>query len=192
LSTALLDDLLAAYVAPVSVARSATTPAKAAKAANREDSCGLVGDSDLCEALRIPAKVGPDSQPFAAVRRPESDAQSEHPCGLSQDSQDSQGLEPTTASGDTSPRWTGAAIAAFLGRRHRLVRWGWPEPEAERVAELLTRRDADDLRRACTECRHYQPGRCGNHRGAMLTAHKVGRDLAATLQRCPGFREART
>lgn len=43
----------------------------------------------------------------------------------------------------------------------------------------------------CTDCAHWHPGRCRNHRAAGL----VGFDLAAGWhelpQRCPGFRAAR-
>ena len=88
--------------------------------------------------------------------------------------------------------WTDADIARFLDRRARLLRWGWPEPEAERLAERLVRRDREsDDRGACVECRHYRPGRCGNHRTAGLYSSEVGRDLATLLQRCPGFETQR-
>jgi hypothetical protein len=57
------------------------------------------------------------------------------------------------------------------------------------MAERLTRRDlaGDDLA-SCTECASYRPGRCGNHRRAGMFSPEVGRDLAAMLQRCPGFK----
>ncbi|MDP1647981.1 MAG: hypothetical protein Q8M01_07255 [Rubrivivax sp.] len=84
--------------------------------------------------------------------------------------------------------WTDGDIARFLDRRARLLRWGWPEPEAEKLADRLVRRDREaDDRVSCTDCRHYRPGRCGNHRQAGLHAPDVERDLAAMLQRCPGF-----
>jgi hypothetical protein len=83
--------------------------------------------------------------------------------------------------------WTDADIGRFLDRRARLMRWGWAEPEAERLAERLVIRDRDqDARVSCTDCMHYRPGRCGNHRRAGLHSADVGRDLAAMLQRCPG------
>lgn len=84
--------------------------------------------------------------------------------------------------------WTDGDIAAFLARRARLVRWGWPVADAERLAERLVIRDrAADARVSCTDCRHYRPGRCGNRAGAGLHAPEVGRELATLLQRCPGF-----
>ena len=87
--------------------------------------------------------------------------------------------------------WTDADIAAFLSRRARLLRWGWPEPKAEKLADQLVRRDRNgDDRVCCIDCRHYRPGRCGNHRAATLGTSDVGRDLAAMLQRCPGFEPA--
>ena len=36
--------------------------------------------------------------------------------------------------------WTDADIARFLDRRARLMRWGWAEPEAEKLAERLVKR----------------------------------------------------
>ncbi len=67
------------------------------------------------------------------------------------------------------------------------MRWGWAEPDAERLAERLVIRDREaDERVSCTDCGHYRPGRCRNHRAA-----DVGRELPAEivsmLQRCPGF-----
>ena len=86
--------------------------------------------------------------------------------------------------------WTDGDIAAFLARRARLMRWGWPEAEAERLAERLVIRDREaDARVSCTDCQHYRPGRCGNHKAAMLSTAEIGRDLAALLQHCPGFRQ---
>lgn len=84
--------------------------------------------------------------------------------------------------------WKDGDIVRFLDRRSRLLRWGWPEPEAEALADRLARRDREaDPRVSCTDCRHYRPGRCGNHRRAGLNGADVGRDLAALLQRCPAF-----
>ncbi len=84
--------------------------------------------------------------------------------------------------------WTDADIARFIDRRGRLLRWGWPEAEAEKLADRLVQRDREhDERVSCTDCQHFRPGRCGDHRRAGLTAPDVGRDLASLLQRCPGF-----
>lgn len=85
--------------------------------------------------------------------------------------------------------WTDGDIARFLDRRARLLRWGWSEPEAEKLADRLVKRDREqDDRVNCTECKHYRPGRCGDHGHAGLSAPEVGRDLATMLQRCPGFK----
>ena len=200
MSVALLDDLLAGYIAPIRVAFAAPTPAKAAKAANREHPCGPAPAMAPCEGLRIPANPAGadgatelDSQTFAGVRKPQIGPRSEETCGSSQDSQNSQRytLQCATASGAdlAAVAWTDADIARFLDRRARLLRWGWPEPEAEKLAERLVKRDREqDDRVSCADCRHYRPGRCGNHRAALLHSHEVGRDLAAMLQRCPGFK----
>lgn len=76
-------------------------------------------------------------------------------------------------------------------RRGRLLRWGWPAPEAERLAtRLLTRDREQDDRVSCADCVHYTPRRCGNHRRAGLCLPALGHDLASQLQRCPGFEVA--
>lgn len=88
--------------------------------------------------------------------------------------------------------WTDADIARFLDRRARLLRWGWAEAEAEKLADRLVTRDREggDDRVSCAgDCSHYRPGRCGNHRRAGLQAPDMGRDLASLLQRCPGFNQ---
>jgi hypothetical protein len=88
-----------------------------------------------------------------------------------------------------SPGWTDADISRFTKRRDRLLRWGWAEPDAEKLAERLVQRDREqDDRVSCTDCGHYRPGRCGNHRQAGLGTVDVGRDLATLLQRCDGFK----
>ena len=103
----------------------------------------------------------------------------------------------TTPSVSSNPRpdplalgaWTDADIAHFTARRDRLTRWGWLAADAEVMAERLTLRDrSGDERVSCTDCRHYRPGRCGNHRRAGLNVADVGRDLAGLLQHCPGFK----
>ena len=87
-----------------------------------------------------------------------------------------------------SPSWNDGEIQAFTHRRDRLLRWGYPEQDADDLAERLTLRDREhDERVSCTDCRHYRPGRCGNHRAAGLRVPDMGRDLAAMLQRCEGF-----
>ena len=89
--------------------------------------------------------------------------------------------------------WTDADIERYLLRLDRLLRWGWLESEAQELAERLVRRDREraDERVSCADCLHYRPGRCGNHRLAGLGTPDVGRDLAAMLQRCPGFQPGR-
>ena len=63
---------------------------------------------------------------------------------------------------------------------------------ADATGNRLVIHDCDqDYRVRCTDCGHYRPGRCGNHRRAGLHGAEVGRDLAALLQRCSGFREAK-
>jgi hypothetical protein len=70
--------------------------------------------------------------------------------------------------------------------RERLLRWGWDAAEAERVADRIARREADDDRRTCIECARYRPHRCASHRAAGLLTPEVGPELARLPQRCPG------
>lgn len=92
--------------------------------------------------------------------------------------------------GDTS--MLGDESRRFLDCRARLLRWGWEVPEAEALAERLTRRGREaDPRVTCAECQHYQPGQCVNHRAAGLWSAEAGHDLAGLLQRCAGFRPIR-
>lgn len=84
--------------------------------------------------------------------------------------------------------WDDAAIARFVARVVLFLRRGFDATDADDLAERLHLRDVqgDDLA-CCTDCRHYRPGCCGNHERAGLLSADVGRDLAAILQRCPGF-----
>lgn len=198
MSTAmLLDELLAGFTPAAGDAWSSPTPAKAANSANRKHLCGVSGHSGHCEDLRRAANpepctlvVGDDSRKFAAVRNLSNDPHRKQPCGFSQDSQDSQGVPDPRPSGPdlSAVAWTDEDIARFLARRARLLRWGLSEAEAEKLADRLVRRDREqDERVNCTDCQHYRPGRCGNHRRAGLQGPDVGRDLATLLQRCPAF-----
>jgi hypothetical protein len=88
--------------------------------------------------------------------------------------------------------WTDADLSAYRDRRARLLRWGWAELEAVRLAKRLVMRDREhDERVSCADCEHYRRGRCGNHRRAGLNTADVGRDWVAMLQRCPGFQPVR-
>lgn len=189
------DELLARFNEPAQVRIAGVPPANSAKAAKDEHACGLAGDSALCEGLRIAANPpatcrasGADSQTFAALRNRTNDPESEQRRGFSQDSQVSQEVGADCALSVAT--WADADIARFTARVHRLLRWGWPESEAEALAERLTQRErngADDRVSCAGECAHYRPGRCRNHRPAGLQSADVGRDLAGLLQRCPGF-----
>ena len=188
MSIALLDELMAPFLAP----RIANAQPNLAKAANVELRRAVWADSAPCEGLRIPAKAEPDSQTFAGLRNSQTGAQSEHRCGSSQDSQDSQWWRAICATVGADEldavAWTDADIAHFSDRRNRLLHWGWTEADAEKQAERLVKRDREqDDRVSCTDCRHYRPGRCGNCKAAGLGSADVGRDFAAMLQRCPGF-----
>ena len=151
-------------------------------------------------------ETGPNVANVAVCRKGQNGPESEQRRHLSQLSQMSQGSKakctatPTKPTTTASPApdplalvaWTDADIARFTARRDRLTRWGYPTTDAEALAERLTLRDrSGDERVSCTECAHYRPGRCGNHRAARLYCAEVGLDLAALLQRCPGFQTAR-
>ncbi len=85
--------------------------------------------------------------------------------------------------------WNDGEIARFQARVGRLVGRGFAEADAEHLAERLVLRDrnADDRVVCAADCRHYRPGRCGNHRAALLDGPDIGAELAALLQRCPGW-----
>ena len=106
-------------------------------------------------------------------------------------------VEPGAAVSDAwcwpqSGAMNGAEIDATVIRLQLFARHGIGEAQADELADLLVLRDRQlDDRRLCLECRSYRPGRCGNHRAARLHSPEVGRDLAALLQRCPGFQTAR-
>ena len=174
---------------------SAPTPANPANSANREHSCGLPADFVPANRLRISANAGADSQEFAAIRNMENGPRGQQPCGFSQNSQDSQGCPEATHCEapdlDLAPvAWTDADIARFLDRRARLMRWGWAQPQAEKLAERLHRRDLEgDDRRVCLECANLSGRRCGQWRQARLCCAAVPADLTQALQRCSGFKD---
>lgn len=205
MSTALLDELLADYVAPGAAVFPAATPAKAANSANREHPRGPAPVFVPCEALRMSANVESrtpgaeaDSQKFAAVRKPQTTPRSEQTCGSSQNSQDSQGgradaqarpyrLTPEQGDRCHAGGWDDGEIAAFTARQARALRAGFGNDDADDLAERLTLRDREgDERVLCAaECANHRVGNCTRHRIAG-----VGRELgsiATTLNRCPAF-----
>lgn len=169
-------DMLADLIGPITSANRSPTPAKAANPANREHPCGFAAVSGAANGLRI-LRIGEPAADqfaeFAAIRKPVNGPQSQQRRGFSQESQDSQGCP-----GDATP-----------GRVARLQRLGFDAAEADVIGRRMLARDMDpgDSRVNCTECLHYRPPRCGNHRAAMLRPADLSRDLAALLQRCPGF-----
>ena len=177
--------------------RAAPAAAKAANAAKREDSRGMAAGCEPCEALRMAANAaraaGAGSQGFAGVRSGENGPQGEQSCGSSQNSQDSQGCPDAMQCGApaddlSAVAWSDGDVSRFLDRRARLLRWGWGEADAERLADRLVRRDREgDERVSCTDCLHYRAGRCSEYGRAGLRAPEVGRNLAGMLQRCPAF-----
>ena len=101
-------------------------------------------------------------------------------------------LAPADADRCHAGGWDDAETARFVARVALFMRRGINATDADDLAERLTLRDRDaDERVICVECSHYRPGRCGNHRSALMTTADIGRDLAVMLQRCPGFEAAR-
>lgn len=145
-----------------------------------------------------------ESQRVAGSRRAQATPQTRANPQESQESQKSQGstregaeaaagcTATTAPEAWTPPAWSDADIAHFKARRDRLIRWGYSSPDAEALADRLTRRDlTDDDRVSCVDCVQYRPGQCGNHRAARLDTKEIGHDLVAKLQRCPGFQLTR-
>ena len=98
-------------------------------------------------------------------------------------------LTPDQGDRRHAPCWDEAEIARFQNRANRFLRLAIDERDAEDLAERLALRDRDsDSMVSCIECAHYRPSYCGNYRAARLRTADMGRDLAALLQRCPGFR----
>ncbi len=97
-------------------------------------------------------------------------------------------LPPAEADAAHAQPWDEATIARFVARVGLFLRRGFNATGADDLAERLVLRDLQtDDRVCCAECVHFRPARCGNHRGAGLLGAELGLDLAATLQRCPGF-----
>ncbi len=185
----LLADLMAPFVGRLHLVRVAPA-ANVAIPAKDQQRRGIAADSAGCEGLRRAANLGAPSQAIAGVRNPADRPENEYRRGVSQVSQPSRGVIPARDSAALAAlAWTDADMSRFIARRDRLRRWGWADPDAEALAERLVIRDrGGDPRAACVDCDHYRPGRCANHRLAGLGSAEVGRDLAATLQRCAGFR----
>lgn len=178
--SSLLDELIGAFVD--------TAPAKAANPAKNEHPCGSAPDPMPANGLRKSAKTGTlspglnqNSQVFASDSQAQKGPRSQEICGSSQDSQDSQGYlsqsEPDT-------------LTRFEARRARLMRWGYPEDEADRIAERLTQRDKDeDPRRLCLECSNLgDRGRClAAARGHIHGAARHLEPVLDMLHRCEAF-----
>jgi hypothetical protein len=93
------------------------------------------------------------------------------------------------------PGLTDRELDRFEARLKHFSRRGLTDTQAEALADLLVIRDREqDDRRTCLECSHCTGAaalawRCGNHRAAG-SGRDLGGDLAAILQRCPGFKGA--
>ena len=112
--------------------------------------------------------------------------------------------DPTAVTQDPD-RWawphsqamTGREIDTFTARLHHFTRRGLAEPDAERVADKLVRRDREsDDRRLCLECVHLAGHAgtwgCRNWQRAGMATKPQHAQLSAALvplfQRCNGFK----
>jgi hypothetical protein len=76
---------------------------------------------------------------------------------------------------------TDTEITRFVRRRDVFMQHGLPEPEANKLADQLMRRDRPeegDNRRVCWECQHFKAMRCLKGQAA----------LPWILQRCDFFK----
>jgi hypothetical protein len=103
-----------------------------------------------------------------------------------------RGADSATArdDGGYAGQWDETTIARFTDRRDRLMRWGYSEAEAERLAERLAIRDFDgDDRGMCVECRFLERGgRCAEARAGRLVGFDGRYEPARTvLHRCESY-----
>jgi hypothetical protein len=181
MSAALLDDLLAAFMAPLAPAGKAPIPLRR-QSYRREGS-----RTATTMLLRLDCDKQ-DSQIFARNLSAETNAGGEDTCGPSRASQNSHRHRPAmdeAASPDAQPlsRLTTDTVAV-MDRSTRLMRRGWPEHGATRLAERLARHDHElDGRVSSANCGHR---RYGNYKRAGPNATEIGSALASVLQRCPG------
>ena len=201
-------DMLADLIGPPAKSPwSGGTPATSATSATNERQRGFASGSRAATPLRHSATAAPVVAKVAECRKPANGPQSEHPCGLSQKSQMSQGVAGiiasarrrsrpyrlTKAEGDAAHAepWNDAAIARFVARVTLFMRRGISATDADDLAERLHLRDVQggNDRVLCLECVHLTGRRCGNTQAAGV-GRELPFDLMATLQRCPGFSEA--
>lgn len=127
-------------------------------------------------ALLALLEFSPESPQTAEGRKPQPGAT--HPAPSAEQPQEAAPAIP--------------AGATRTARRLRLMRWGWPEAEAERLAARLERRDSEqDDRRFCFECLnlsgHQASGwRCSSSKRASVSS-VLPPALVQMPQRCPSF-----
>jgi len=89
------------------------------------------------------------------------------------------------------PAWSEREIRAFTARTVLFMRRGLSATDSDDLGERLVLRDRDqDDRKLCVECASYRTGRCITPVAAGLVSDAIGVELAAQLQRCPGFTSA--
>jgi hypothetical protein len=95
-----------------------------------------------------------------------------------------------------SPYWPNTQHAndteldTMQARLMLFTRRGMDDTEADQLADKLLKVDREQSGQVtCHLCQHFNPRRktCGNFRSAGV-GQEVGSDLAAMLQRCPGYK----
>lgn len=175
---------------------------KCDKQATARDCDSVLGLRQVATRRDSDPSCPPAVASVAACRKGQVNLESEHWRGLSQKSQMSQRMgsqisEATTqwpaAQAMALVAWTDIDITRFTTRRARLLRWGWTETDADRLAERLVQRDREeDDRRMCLECdRLEDSGRCHWARmGRLAGADRRLVPVPDILQRCPSFMPA--
>ncbi|MCV2367323.1 hypothetical protein [Roseateles oligotrophus] len=108
--------------------------------------------------------------------------------------------ERTTDATSQTPYWPNTQHAndseldTMEARMMLFTRRGMADTEADQLADKLLQADRQQTGQVtCHLCQHFNPRRktCSNFKQAGV-GQEVGSDLAAMLQRCPGYRKGST
>ena len=134
----------------------------------------LVADGDKL-VIRPASKLTDELRAAVRQAKPElMDLLTERPYRLSRAEGDAAHAEP----------WDDTAISRFVARVSLFLRRRIDATDADDLAERLHLRDVHaDYRHLGLECRHYRPGRCGNHKAAVLSSPAVAREVTTNGER---------